>query len=121
MVTHSLSHTHTHTNTHTLTCTLSHTRAYAHTHMHSSNTIIIVASTVMITHIMTSDAVRRRIDNAHADLESLGGSERTLSSTSYMYTGESLLEMVLSDHNYKYHNGDGLLSGSDIRAEHKVA
>lgn len=37
-----------------------------------------------------------------------------------MFTGESLLEVILSDHAYKYHNDNSPLSGAHVRGEHKV-
>jgi hypothetical protein len=37
-----------------------------------------------------------------------------------VYTGESLLEVILSDHAYKYHNENTPLSGAHVRGEHKV-
>jgi hypothetical protein len=37
-----------------------------------------------------------------------------------VFTGESLLEVILSDHAYKYHNDNSPLSGAHVRGEHKV-
>ena len=71
-----------------------------------------------------TDAVRRRIDTAQAALEALDTEEKQLeknrSRSPHIYTGESLLEIVLSDHAYKYHNEQGLVHGATVRGEHQV-
>ena len=38
----------------------------------------------------------------------------------HVYTGESLLEMVLADHSFKYNHDNQMLSGAHTRGEHKV-
>lgn len=38
----------------------------------------------------------------------------------HVYTGESLLEMVLADHHFKYNHDKYLISGALSRGEHKV-
>lgn len=38
----------------------------------------------------------------------------------HVYTGESLLEMVLADHSFKYNHDKYLISGALSRGEHKV-
>lgn len=38
----------------------------------------------------------------------------------HVYTGESLLEMVLADHHFKYNHDKYLISGAQSRGEHKV-
>lgn len=38
----------------------------------------------------------------------------------HVYTGESLLEMVLADHTFKYNHDKYLISGARCRGEHKV-
>ena len=63
--------------------------------------------------------MRRRIEDAHDELEALGDGGRQ--KTTHVYTGESLLEVVLSDNAYKYRNDLSLVSGSSIRGEHKVS
>lgn len=38
----------------------------------------------------------------------------------HVYTGESLLEMVLADHSFKFNHDNKILSGAHTRGEHKV-
>ena len=72
-----------------------------------------------------ADSERKRISDATRELEELGlegeeGFEHTPDSH-HVYTGESLLEVILADHAYKYHSDNIPLSGAHVRGEHKVA
>lgn len=62
-----------------------------------------------------TDSLWQRIEDGHNDIlpDNLG-------KMAHVYTGESLLEIVLSDHAYKYSNGQHTINGASVRGEHQT-
>lgn len=60
-----------------------------------------------------TDSLRQRIEYGYNDLfpDNLG-------KMAHVYTGESLLEIVLSDHAYKHSNSQHVINGAVTRGEH---